>query len=94
MEVVGRGADNTLQGVSTLHMSASYEMWSLPRMYLLSKTSLASGGYLLNIFNSLSTMNVNFTWLNYNSTPPPSPQSDLHPDFAISFKNFIINPVT
>lgn len=90
MEAMGRGADKTLQWVSTLHSSASY---NLPRMYLLSKTSLGSGGYLLNVFASLSTMNLNFTHLDYSSTPPPPPQSDLHPDFPISFKGFIINPV-
>ena len=68
MEAMGRGADKTLQWVSTLHSSASY---NLPRMYLLSKTSLGSGGYLLNVFASLSTMNLNFTRLDYSSTPPP-----------------------
>ena len=40
MEAMGRGADKTWQWVSTLHSSASY---NLPRMYLLSKTSLGSG---------------------------------------------------
>lgn len=91
MEAMGRGADYTLQWVSTFHSSASYE-YNLPRMYLLSKTwdSHGSDGYLLNIFN---TMNLNFTCLDYILTPPPPPQSNLHPDFPISFKSFIINPV-
>ena len=92
MEAMGRGADNTLQWVSTFHSSASYE-YNLPRMYLLSKTSLGSDGYLLNIFDSQSTMNLNFRCLDYILTPPPPPQSNLHPDFPISFKSFIINPV-
>jgi len=92
MEAMGRGADKTLQWVSTLHSSASYK-YNLPRTYLLSKTSLGSGDYSLNVFASLSTMNLNFTRLDYSSTSPPPPQSDLHPDFPISFKGFIINPV-